>query len=68
VREKGNVEEDPFGEFTGKNHLSIVSTGRQVAEQLGRSADEVEAAWPRDAVGFLRSAAADPGPGWTTRS
>jgi hypothetical protein len=41
--EKGNVEEDPFGEFTGKNHLSIVSTAQQVAAQQGRSSDEVEA-------------------------
>ena len=43
LREKGNVEEDPFGEFTGKNHLSIVSTVQQVAAQLGLSSDEVEA-------------------------
>ena len=63
VREKGNVEEDPFGEFNGKNHLSIVSTGRQVAEQLGRSPDEVEAALEEGRRRLLEIRSRRPRPG-----
>ena len=63
VREKGNVEEDPFGEFTGKNHLSIVSTLQQVAEQLGRSPDEVETVLERGGRRLLEIRSRRPRPG-----
>ena len=63
VREKGNVEEDPFWEFTGKNHLSIVSTLQQVAEQLGRSPDEVETVLERGGRRLLEIRSRRPRPG-----
>lgn len=42
VMEDGNVSEDPFGEFVGKNHLSMVSTIHNFADQMGDSPGDVE--------------------------
>ncbi|MEE8349515.1 MAG: thioredoxin domain-containing protein [Acidobacteriota bacterium] len=63
VKEQGNVTEDRFGEFTGKNHLSIVSTVQQVAERLNRSSDEVEAALEQGRRQLLEIRSLKPRPG-----
>jgi hypothetical protein len=63
VAEQGNVEADPFGEFTGKNHLSIVSTAQQVAERLGVAPDEVEARLEKGRRRLLEIRSRRPRPG-----
>ena len=41
VKEKGNVEHDPFNEFAGKNALYIANTIDQMAKQFAKSTNEV---------------------------
>lgn len=41
VKEKGNVEKDPFGEFQGKNVLHVSATVQQTAEKFGKSIEQV---------------------------
>ena len=42
IKEKGNVERDPFKEFTSKNILHVSATAAETAEKFGRSPGEVE--------------------------
>jgi uncharacterized protein YyaL (SSP411 family) len=43
VAEKGNVDQDPHGEFTGRNILYQAMTEPQVAERFGVTLEEVRA-------------------------
>ena len=42
VEKNGNVERDPFGEFTSKNILHVSATVAQSAQKFGKSQQEVE--------------------------
>jgi uncharacterized protein len=42
VMEEGNVENDPHGEFTGRNILHVTQSVEAVAQMCGRSAEEAE--------------------------
>jgi uncharacterized protein YyaL (SSP411 family) len=57
VREGSNVDNDPHGEFTGKNILYQAHTVEETARHFGRPAAEVQAALD-DAAGVLLAARA----------
>ena len=57
VREGGNVDSDPHGEFTGRNILYQAHTVEETARHFGRPAGEVQAALDR-AAGILLAARA----------
>jgi uncharacterized protein YyaL (SSP411 family) len=54
VAEKGNVDEDPHGEFTGRNILYQAMTEPQVAERFGMTLDDVRALGERSRETLLK--------------
>ena len=69
VREGGNVDSDPHGEFTGKNILYQAHTVEETARHFGRPPGEVQAALDRAArTSCWRRAPSACARTWTTRS
>lgn len=63
VEENGNVLADPFGEFEKKNVLNVSQTLEQIAEELGRSKDEIAAVLERGRQRMFQRRASRPRPG-----
>ena len=63
VKENGNVLADPFGEFEKKNVLHVSQTLEQIAEELGRSEDEIAAVLERGRQRMFQRRVSRPRPG-----
>jgi uncharacterized protein len=62
VRENGNVDEDPHGEFTGRNILYQAKSEEDVAKQFGWEPSEVRAAIERSSETLLKLRSTRPRP------
>ncbi|MGE5315574.1 MAG: thioredoxin domain-containing protein [Acidobacteriota bacterium] len=62
IKEEGNVQSDPHGEFSGKNILSSLFTIDEVAEELGLDPQETETLLEAAKAKLLEARAARPRP------
>ncbi|MGH9340591.1 MAG: hypothetical protein ACRD1R_13610 [Acidobacteriota bacterium] len=62
VEKNGNVEQDPFDEFTNKSVLHVSATLEETAKKFGRSVDEIESVLKQSREKLFKARAKRPRP------